>query len=71
MKKIMSGVVLSIVVGFSSVAIAASDMPIKMNGLKCHKELTRADGSKVMAYFSASDCKKLKHHMKGEKVELV
>ena len=79
MKKIKGGVVLSMALGFSSVAIAASHASTKTNELKCHKELTRADGSKVTAHFSEADCKKLKHSQgknfmgllkKGEKVTL-
>ena len=61
---------LSMTVGFSSAGIAAAPSA-KADLPKCHKELKRADGSKVTAYFSAPDCQIIKHAKKGEMVELL
>ena len=70
MKKIVAFAAALMTVGISSVALAHDSAVTSNQELKCHSELKRADGSKVTAYFSEADCKKLEHAKKGETVVL-
>ena len=70
MKKIVAFTAALMTVGMSSVAFAHDSAVTSNHELKCHSELKRADGSKVTAYFSEADCKKLEHTKKGETVVL-